>query len=366
MAIESLSGSTFNFYAPRFEIEIENASLAADMSKSIIDVSVEERINEGASFTINVNDEFDREKQEFKWVDHPLFEVGNTVKIKFGYESTLLPLLTGNITSLEPSFFSGDPPTLSVRGQDLSYNSLKQSSPQRDFVNMSYSDIAGEIARDAGLSIEADSTETVEGPICKNADESYFFFLKRLAGEVGFEFRIDGDTIYFQESQDDKQEILVLELGKDLISFRPSMNTANLYAEVEVRGHNPADPSTPIVGRATAGSESTQEGGGETASQVARRVGDNTKVITNVIVDSVDHANAIAQAVLDQASDGFIEGEVECIGIPEIRAGVNVMIEKVGERFKGKYYVKAATHTINSSGYRTRFTVKKNTARTGS
>jgi phage protein D len=361
MALEKLSANTFNFYAPRFEIEIENSRVAAEISKSIIDVSVEERINEGASFTITVNDEFDMKTQAFKWLDHQLFNVGNTVKIKFGYESSLVLLMTGNITGLTPSFFAGDTPTLTVNGQDLSYDYLKRRSPERTFTGVSYSDIAQTIAGEAELSCEADSTESIEHSVRKNANESYYMFLERLAEEVGFQLRIDGQTMYFNEPEDDKKEILTLALGKDIISFRPNLNTANLYAEVEVRGHNPRDPNTPIVGRAAAGEERSQESGRQTASQVAqRRHGESIKVITNVIVNSVNHANAIARAALNRLSDGFIEGDAESIGIPEIRPGVCIKLEKMGERFSGKYFVKAATHTINNSGYRTRFTVKRN------
>jgi uncharacterized protein len=361
MAIESLSLETASFYAPRFEIEIESSMVSANLSKSIIDVSVDERLNEGATFSITVHDEFDMETQEFVWLDDPLFEVGNTVKIKFGYESNLEPLMTGNITSLEPSFFAGEAPTLTVKGQDLSYDSLKRKSPEKTFLNMSYSDIAQAVGGEAELSVEVDSTEKYEHSVRKNADESYYAFLERLAEEEGFQLRIDGDTLYFKKPEDDKAEILTLQLGKDIISFRPNMNTANLYAEVEVRGYNSADPGTPIVGTATAGSERTQEGGGETASQVAQRChGDSKKVITNIIVNSVNHANAIAQAALNKLSDGFIEGDVESIGIPQIRPGVCIKLEKMGERFSGKYYVKSAEHTINNNGYRTRFTVKRN------
>jgi phage protein D len=159
-------------------------------------------------------------------------------------------------------------------------------------------------------------------------------------------------------------------LGKDLISFSPNLNTARLYSEVEVRGHNPEDPGKPIIGAAKAGDERPQEKNKknnkkdnrkDTASQVvAERHGTAKKVISNVLVRSKDHANAIAKAVLNKASDQYIEGNAEAVGIPEIRPGVCIEFKKMGERFTGKYYVISATHTINNSGYRTRFTVKRN------
>jgi phage protein D len=79
-----------------------------------------------------------------------------------------------------------------------------------------------------------------------------------------------------------------------------------------------------------------------------------------VIVNSVEHANAIAQSELNKANDTLIEGDGVCIGMPQIRPGVNIRLERMGKKFSGKYYVKETTHTIDNSGYRTNFKVKRN------
>ena len=361
MSLAKLSASTSNFYVPRFEIEIENNKLPGEMAKSILDVSMTESLDVGASFTFTVNDEFDLKTREFKWLDHKLFSVGSAALVKMGYGNQLLTLAKGNITSLEPSFFAGETPSISIRGQDLSYNYIKKKSPGKTFMNMAYSDIARDIAQTAGLSIRVDKTDKKNGPVSKKNDESYFTFLQRLAKEVDFEVSIDCQTLYFKKPGDNKKEVLVLELGKDIISFRPNLNTARLYSEVEVRWRNPRDPDNPIIGKAGAGSERTQEPGKKTGSQLLESLKwKQKKVITDVYVESAAQANALALAELNKISNNLIEGEAECIGIPKIRVGVCIKLEKMGKRFSGKYYVKSATHTINNSGYRTRFTVKRN------
>jgi uncharacterized protein len=68
-------------------------------------------------------------------------------------------------------------------------------------------------------------------------------------------------------------------------------------------------------------------------------------------------ANEIAKAELNKASYTFIEGTVVCIGLPQIRTGVSIVLDKMGERFNGKYYVKGTTYTIDDSGYKTQFSV---------
>jgi phage protein D len=332
-----------------------------------MEISVDEELDEGVSFSLTMHDEFDMIKQKFKWLDdRRFFDVGNGITIKMGYGSSLSTMLMGNITSIEPSFFAGETPTLTIRGQDLSYDYMKRTSPERTFIDKSYSDIAQILASEAGLLAVVDNTPKFEPLPRKDSDESYYAFLMKLSKDIHFQFKMEGQTMYFVKPTDDKKEILTLELGKDIISFRPTLKTVGLVTEVEVRGHNPRDPSHPFEGKATSGRESTKESGKKTASQIAEeRHGPIRKFIVNRIVNSEAHANSIAQAELNRISDTLIEGEVECIGIPQIRTGVNIRLEKMGDRFSDKYYVKKTTHRIDNSGYRTHFSVKSNSVKKG-
>jgi phage protein D len=273
----------------------------------------------------------------------------------------MTPMFMGRITNLESSFFKDDTITITIMGQDLAYDYIKKAAPLRTFKEKSYSEVARTIATEAGLDVQVDDTSKLQTQITKNNKETYYRFLESRAKEVGFVFYIDRKTIYFVKPKDDKREVMKLERGKDIISFNPTLKNTGLLSEVEVRGHNPNDPNTPFIGRATAGSERDQESGKKKGSQVAgSQPGLRKRIVTNIVVNSVEHANAIALSILNQASDTFIEGNVETIGLPQIRPGTTIYLDKMGKRFTGKYFVKSATHTINESGYRTRFTVKRN------
>jgi phage protein D len=325
-------------------------------------VSIEEKLDEGASFSFTMSDEFDLKKQEFKFLDHPFFKEGNRITIKMGYANKMFTMMMGKITSIESSFFAGETTTLAIGGQDLSYDYIKRPSAERKFIDKTHSDIARMIASEAGLLPVIDDTkEVVEHVFLKPSDKSYFNLLTDFGKEVDRKFYMVGKTMYFVEPKDDEKEVVTLEFGKDIISFRPAMRTTGLLTEVEVRAHNPHDPDKPIIGKATAGSERTQESGKKTGSQIAKEFCKNPKrIITDVIVKSQAEADKIAHAELNKASDGLIEGEGECIGMPEMRTGINVELKKIGKRFSGKYYVTGTTHTIDSSGYRTRFSAKRN------
>jgi len=203
--------------------------------------------------------------------------------------------------------------------------------------------------------------------IRKDNNDTYYAFIKKIAEKiVHFTFYLKGQTLYFIKPEEDKKEILTMELGKDIISFRPALKTTGLHSEVEVRWHNIRDPGNPIVGTAGAGSETNKESGKVTGSELAKKLNPKSKkVITTIVANSKKHADSIALAELIKSSDTLIEGRVESIGIPQIRTGVNIVLDKVGERFSTKYFVTEVTHTINDSGYRTSFSIRSNSVKRG-
>lgn len=362
MTLEDLAKENLNFYAPRFEVEVGGKKLGMNISTEIIELEVHEKLDEGASFKLTLHDKFDMNTQKFIWIDDPLFEFGTKITVKIGYGSNLYTMIKGKITSLEPNFFASETPTLTIGGQDLSFEKMKTASSASTFSNMTYSDIATLIAQKTGLLSIVDPTEKFETSISKKSDETYYEFLDNIRRKIGFVFDIKGQTMYFIKPEDTENEILTLELGKDIISFRPTIRTTGLLAGVKVTGHNLRDPTKPIIGEAMAGSETNKEPGKVTGSELINEKsnGQPMKEIKGVIVNSKDHADAIAKAVLLKASDTLIEGEVKSIGLPQIRTGVNIVLAKVGKRFSDKYYVTETTHTINDSGYFTLFRVKSN------
>jgi phage protein D len=363
VSLSKLSSINSNYYAPRFDLQIQDSPIKTELAHSIIDISVDQKLDEGANFSITIHDEFDMEHEKFKWLDDTIFSMGNTILIRMGYGGKLEEMLYGHITGLSPTFFSGETPSITVSGQDLSYDFMKRKSPEETFPNKTYSDIAQGIASKAGLIAEVDKTTEKFNLICKANEVSYFEFLRGLAERVGFQVGIQGKKLSFKKPADDKKEIFTMQLGRDIVSFKPTMDTTQILSEVEVRWPDSANPSEPFVGTAKAGDENTQEGGRTTGSQVAQDVlKAPKKVITHIKVESVSHAQEIAKSILNKASDSYIGGECTCVGIPQIKPGVCIELKKMGDRFSGKYYVVSAAHKIGSSGYTTTFKVKRNAA----
>jgi hypothetical protein len=54
--------------------------------------------------------------------------------------------------------------------------------------------------------------------------------------------------------------------------------------------------------------------------------------------NSKEHANKTS-AELSKESYAFIEGTVDCIGLPQIRISVSIFLNKMRGQFSNKYYV---------------------------
>ena len=78
-------------------------------------------------------------------------------------------------------------------------------------------------------------------------------------------------------------------------------------------------------------------------------------------VQSQEEADRIAKQRFSEIALGYIRAEGKCIGDPQLRAGIVVKIEGIGERFSGLYYLGAVEHRYSiQKGYRTSFSARRN------
>ncbi len=358
MNFAAIEQANEHFYSPRFEIEIEGKNLIR-AGAEVLSVQVAERLSEATRFTLTLGDRFDGARSGFRWLDDPLLTPGNAVTVKMGYASNLATMIVGRIEQINPSLSVGTPSTIAVEGYDLSYDFLKKPSTQRSFVESTDSEIVEVLAAEMKLTPTIDRTEERRPKVVKKGETSYFAFLTELAQRNDYEFFAGGKRLYFVSPREDRPELFALEWGKSLVGFSPRLSTAGLVTGVTVRGWDPRTKQA-IVGRAATGEERVQEGGRRKGSEIAAQLGQQAVRELTRPVSSVSEADRIARAELNRSSDRLIEGTVESVGIPELRAGITLKLDNLGRRFSGKYRVKETTHVIDGSGYRTTVEVKRN------
>src|SRR5919197_3558018 len=94
-------------YAPEFRVEVAGTPLDETTKNDVLQVHVTMDIENMASFDVTFNNWDDR-KLRFKYSeDEPgaeALQLGRVVRIRLGYADQLVPVVTGQITGLLPTF----------------------------------------------------------------------------------------------------------------------------------------------------------------------------------------------------------------------------------------------------------------------
>jgi phage protein D len=368
------------FYVPTFKVEVEQRELPAEVVRDVIQVSYQDSVEDIDSFDLtisNYHSQYHKPKYEPPYSDDfaGLFDPGQEIKLWMGYKGDEQLMLSGEITSLAPSFPASGGLTLRVSGLNVLH---RFRSTQHTFAwdEKRDSDIAKEIGNKPVSEDRPGLGFTVRtAPRRDERAETYVFmdnqydivFLMQRARRHGYELVLreaNDETgqpayLYFGPSEEDEIPTYKLEWGRSLVSFRPTLSTANQVSEVVVRGWDRRSHET-IEGRARwqdlypASSPERSK-----MERLAQAFGNRREVVTNRPVHTIEEANSLATSLLSDVLKDLVEADGESVGLPNLRAGRTVEIANLGERFSGIYYVLRTTHTIGDSGYSTSFHARR-------
>lgn len=331
-------------------ISVAGKTLSRELTGDLVDVMVDTTLHMPAMFIMRFHDD------RHEWVDRGPFELGAVVKIELSHgEGTLERVITGEITAIEPTFTEDLTAILTIRGYDRSHR-LNRGTKSKVFLQVSDSDIASQIAQEAGLQATVDSTNVVYEHIFQH-NQTDLAFLQERARKIGYEVYVDDTKLNFRKHKSARGSLL-LDWGINLQRFQPRLTLSSQVDEVIVRGWEPANKKE-IIGKAVRSKSAPEIGmrgqGGELAS---RAFSSAKQVIVRQPVASQREADLLAQAVLDEINAAFVEAEGLARGNPKLVAGTELEIHNVGERFSGKYTVTSSVHNYTPEGYEVYFRVE--------
>lgn len=373
-----------DFYVPAFRILVGNRELRAE-NHDILSVTYSDSLTSVDSFNVVVSN-WDAEKRTFKYSDASTFDPGQTVEVWMGYhrngQDERRRMLVGDITTLAPSFPTGGGPTLAVGGLNVLHR-FRTKQVTKAFLGKKDTDIARELVKDIAaevrktapqldLQLDPDDASRNAGreaeiPYLVMSNQYPIVFLMERARRIGYELSIDetprGErrqvTFHFRPTSDVARATYVLEWGKSLVSFQPTLQTANQVSQVTVRGWDPKAKKE-IVETA---SRSDLAGEGivnpDDLGFSDPVVGQRQEVIADQPIQSREEAKLFAKKALRQIAQDLVEARGRTIGLPDLRAGGKIQVGSLGRRFSGIYLVTATTHTLGDGGYTTDFTARK-------
>jgi phage protein D len=337
-------------------VEIRVAGQAIDplLASQLLEVRLESHLLLADTVSIRMADPL------LEHIDGAPFDIGADLQVLLGAPgaTSLTALFDGQITTFEPEFTENEV-ILAVRGYDRSH--LMNRSPRTEtYQQMSYADIANQVAGTAGLQPGTIDDAGGSFDFVQQSDETDWAFLWRLARAIGFEVTVDGRKLNFRKPQQ-QDSAVSLTWGTTLLSFRPRVSAIQQVSSVTVRGWDPVAAQT-IVGQAST-PELTSSIGLD-RSKVASSFGDGTVTVCDYPISTQQEADAVANGVAQRLASAYVEAEGVAIGDASLTAGTTVDISGVGDRFGGTYTLTEAIHVIRGNGgYQTHLRVSGRASR---
>lgn len=361
------------FYVPAFEVKLRGRPLGKEVVRDIVQVSYKDSIQEVDSFEITINN-WDAEKREFKYIDADTFDPGKQIELWMGYfgKDKLRLMIKGEITSLRPNFPATGQPTLAISGLNLLHR-MRTQQESHTYVKKTDSDIAQEVGK--RLKDKLNVTVVTKPPDDEERyeyvlqDNKYdIIFLMERARRIGYDIFVDESSedgtageskLYFGPSDGVKRVTYQLSFGKSLVEFQPELSTAMQVGKVTVFGWD--NKKKERIKYTATRKELRTKGVGAKGRQgaVEQSFGDREEVIADRPVNSLKEARKLAVETLEQIAKEMLKGRGTVVGLPDLRAGGVVMIDGMGDRFSGRYFLTGTTHAITDAGYTTQFECRR-------
>lgn len=372
-------------FAPDFALRIGGAPIPAELRASIQSVSCTtgyEGLDEVQLVLTN---------DQLRWLDNPLFKLDADLTLEMGYApQPLVQVFDGQVQARGASFPAGAGPTFTVTAHDRRHRT-REGKKVRWFAiplpcpgNLPLPDIAtASIVTlenlllpifdpvGAALSIILGGVDTVvavtdpdsaQKVIRKQANESDYDFLGRIAAENGWDVLVEhdgpvgGHLLRFTSSLDKLQPDHVLAYGRSLIDFTPRISKVGQIATIGGFVWVPSIKMTFVV---TLGFDwdrmsltlSIYPG----TVPIGMKPGDY--LIDEPLTPTSIPRKLVSEIIPKLNKRLTATGSV--VGEPRMRPGQVARIEGCGEEFGGLYRITSVTHTIDSGGFRTKFDGRK-------
>ncbi len=369
--------------APEYALSIGGNPIPAALRAAIVSISHTDGMEGADRVEISIAN------ISLQWLDHPLLQVNQELRLSIGYAPGPLALVfVGEITGIEPSFPSSGMPMLRLVAQDY-LQRLQAGTRDRSFRiklpsigNFPIPDplvaalvsggnalipeidpVGGTLSTLIGLATYLSAPQFAQMAVRRQSGVHDFEFLTALAKENGWQMYVDhgaaphGRVLKFQFLIQDYAPSLTLKWGASLMDFTPRLTTVGEIEGVAARVWVDSIKMEFLISlnwdfdRAMFKLSITPGGA----------IGDLLGPGKVKTIKPASYANAprmILSELLPKLNNR-LTGSGSTVGDPRIKAGRVVQLDGLGQQFGGLYRITSATHNIDGSGYRTSFKARK-------
>ena len=357
-----------NLYLSQPIVEIGGQQASPELIKDLLQITIEESLHLPAMFTLVVHNSYlpTNNKSEYQpWRHEKVFEIGTKIRLGFSSSTTQDPnfelekqgyLIDGEITAIEVHFNKKSEAPIIVRGYDSSHR-LHRGRQNRSFLNNTDSDIVRQIAQEVGILIGNIDESGAAHEYVFQENQTNMEFLRERAARIGFELFIEEGKINFRKPL--AKDAVELKWLDEISSFSTRVTSAEQVSAVEVRSWDYQNKKL-ITSKATSENVITDTGNqkGSNSSNNFNITKPPLMTVVDKPVSSAKEAQVMAQALCDELGGEFVYADASSEGNPKIRPGRFVTLQKMGDRFSGKYYITETRHFYSQRIYTTEFSVR--------
>lgn len=373
----------YSTYAPDFRLKINGDNIPAALRAAVASISYQDGMEGADRVEVTIANE------DLRWLDHPLLQVDNGLKLSLGYApDPLEEVFVGEITGVETNFPSSGMPTIKIIAHDF-LQRLTKGTKDRGFLlsipmvaNFPLPDVvvAGLVSAEnllipspdpvgGALNLLMSLATYVVAPavaqqgVARQKGVSDFAFLTEISKKNGWEMFIDhtadphGYVLRFKFMLSQLSPSLTLKWGSSLMNFTPRLTTVG-DAGVSIRVWVASLKMSFTIGVAwdfdRAAFDLSISPGFATSVK-------SSKAESSISIKPTGFAQA-PQKILSELLprlNNRLTGSGSTIGDLRIKASRVINFEGLGEQFSGLYRITSATHTLDGSGFRTNFQVRK-------
>jgi len=348
-----------NFYAPACRVLADGEDIFT-MNAQISSLSVDHSVLKAGACNLTV---IPVPGAPAKRPLERIFLPGTVVEVYMGYAQALEAVFTGAVTQLSFSFSSSGSPEINVSCTDFSQLMMgaKKTHMWDENQFTKFSDVAGEILsgyldRSRLTNRVIESVDIVQKPPFSQREQSDYSFIKNVADNNHIDFFVSGPNVYFKKRRADDKPVVTLTWGENLAGFHCNVRSAALVSSVAVTGWDAKEKKS-FTAEAEIGDVKDRVGGDKIFDFAQKVYADGARTTVPTELGELGSAQKYAEEMLIEQNKDLFGASGDCVGIPQIMAGRVIAIGGVGDLFSGHYFITDVKHTLNTSGYRTNFTL---------
>jgi phage protein D/phage baseplate assembly protein gpV len=342
----SPAAATAEQHVASYAVQVDGADVKPEIMDALGEIKIVDSLMlpDSCDLTMFVNS-YEHEKA-VREIDQQPFEIGKELTIKFGAIGDSGPktvLFKGDIAAVDVDFGHGGI-TIGVRAYDRAYK-LHRSRKIRVFKDGTVSDAVKKILSEAGFSARVTSTrDRLEW--LQQDNETDWEFIQRWCRKLNYWLLVDGSKAAFVEAGE-KAGRVELEYPDSLHAFHPRITGVQQLKKVTARAFDPKT-KRPLSGQAQSPGQLSEAG--LTRQQVSKALQGGELHISGESAFSAGELTRLSQAGLDRVANAYIEATGHVQGNPQIKAGVELQISGLGQKFSGRYFCGEVKHLIQGGG----------------